>query len=314
MAGPTRASGAPDYSSTGTAGFIPQIWSGKLVEKLYKSTVFGSIANTDYEGEIKSQGDTVQIRTVPSMVIRDYEIGGGLTYDKPTSDKVELQIDQAKYFAFEVNDVDAYQSDIKLMDKWSDDGGMQMKISIDSAILSSVYADADASNAGDVAGVESGDINLGKTGAPVSVHSGNILDLLVDSATVLDEQNVPDTDRWIVIPSWMAGMLKKSELRDASIMGDGTSAFRNGRLGMLDRYTVYTSNNLAKTVEGAVNATNIIFGHKKAITFASQMTNMETLPNPTDFGKLIRGLNVFGFEVIDPKAMGHIYAVKGTKP
>lgn len=311
MAGPTRAAGQPDYSSTSSSGFIPQIWSGKLVEKLYKSTVFGEIANTDYEGEIKNQGDTVRIRTVPNMIIRDYEIGGGLQYDKPTSDGVDLQIDRGKYFAFEVNDVDAYQSDLALMDKWSDDGGMQMKIAIDGTVLGEVYADASTDNAGANAGVDSRDINLGTTGAPVSITKDNVLDVLVDTATVLDEQNVPDTDRWIVIPSWMAGLLKKSELRDASIMGDGTSAFRNGRLGMLDRYTVYTSNNLSKTVDGAANVTNIIFGHKKAITFASQMTKMQNIDNPNDFGKLIRGLNIFGFDVIDDKAMGHLYAVKG---
>lgn len=50
MAGPTRAVGHSDYSSSSTAGFIPEIWSGKLVEKLYASTCFGEIANTDYEG------------------------------------------------------------------------------------------------------------------------------------------------------------------------------------------------------------------------------------------------------------------------
>ncbi|MCS5561675.1 MAG: hypothetical protein NZ764_08305 [Marinobacter nauticus] len=49
--------------------------------------------------EIRQQGDSVQIRTTPSITIRDYEIGGGLNYEKPTSDKVELQIDQAKYSA-----------------------------------------------------------------------------------------------------------------------------------------------------------------------------------------------------------------------
>ena len=100
MAGPTRAAGHPDYSSTSASGFIPSIWSGKMIEKLYASTAYAEIANTYFEGEIKNQGDSVQIRTTPSITIRDYEIGGGLTYEKPTSAKVELQIDQAKYFAF----------------------------------------------------------------------------------------------------------------------------------------------------------------------------------------------------------------------
>lgn len=311
MAGPTRDAGHPDYSSTSTSGFIPQIWSGKMVEKLYLSTVFAEISNTDYEGEIKNKGDTVEIRTTPSIVINDYVIGGGLTYEKPTSDKVELNIDKAKYFAFEVNDVDEYQSDIQLMDDWSDDAGQQMKIAIDAQILGDVYADVSPDNAGATAGVDSSSYNMGEAGAPLAVTKENVLDIIVDAGSVLDEQNVPDTDRYIVIPTWMSGMLKKSDLRDASIMGDATSAFRNGKLGTLDRFTVFKSNNIAKTVDGAFTVSNAIFGHKKALTFASQMTKMEQVDNPNDFGQLVRGLNVFGYEMIDPKAAGHLYAYRG---
>lgn len=255
----------------------------------------------------------MQIRTVPSIVIRDYEIGGGLTYEKPTSDKVELQINRAKYFAFEVNDIERHQADIKLMDEFSNDGGQQMKIHIDTDILGRHYTDVAAANGGAAAGVKSGAFNLGAAGAPVAITKANVLDVLVDCGTVLDEQNVPETDRWVVLPAWMIGMLKKSELRDASIMGDSTSVFRNGKVGTLDRFMVYSSNNLATGTDGVNNnkVTNIIFGHKKALTFASQMTQMEDLKNPTDFGQLVRGLNVYGSKVIDPNAIGHLYAMKG---
>lgn len=314
MAGPLRDAGHPDYSSTSSPGFIPQVWSGKMVEKLYQRTCFAEISNTDYEGEIKSQGDTVMIRTTPSITIRDYEIGGGLNYEKPTSDKVELHIDKAKYFAFEVNDVDEYQADIKLMDNWSDDAGQQMKIAIDKVILGDVFADAAAENAGAGAGKESGGYDMGAAGAPVSISKTNILDVLVDCGSVLDEQNVPDDARWIVLPAWMNGMLKKSDLRDASAMGDSQSVYRNGKVGMLDRFDVYISNNMSKATDATTTrqATNVIFGHKKALTFASQMTKMENLPNPQDFGQLVRGLNVFGYEVIDPNAMGHLYAERAA--
>ena len=313
MAGPTRDSNHTNYSSTSASGFIPSIWSGKLVEKLYARTAFAEVSNTLYEGSIKGAGDTVQIRTTPSIVINDYEIGGGLTYEKPVSDKVELQIDQAKSFSFEVNDVDAYQADIKLMEGWSDDAGQQMKIAIDKDISAYAYTEAAAENAGATAGVESGSLNLGVAGTPVAITKTNILDTLVDCGTALDEQNVPDEGRYIMLPAWMNGMLKKSDLRDASIMGDATSAFRNGKIGMLDRFSVYVNNNMSTvTDDGTDNqATNVIFGHKKALTFASQMTNMETLPNPSDFGKLIRGLNVYGRKVIDPNAIGHLYAERG---
>lgn len=313
MAGPTRDGAHPDYSSTSASGFIPQVWSGKLVEKLYARTCFAEIANTNYEGEIRGQGDTVEIRTTPSIVINDYQIGGGLSYEKPTSDKVELRIDQAKYFAFEVNDVDAYQADIKLMDNWSDDAGQQMKIAIDTQILGDVYADVAAENAGAAAGVKSGSYNLGEAGAPVAITKDNIMDVIVDCGSVLDEQNVPDDQRYIILPAWMNGMLKKSDLRDASAMGDNDSVFRNGKVGQLDRFSVYVSNSMSVVTDATTTrkATNVMFGHKKALTFASQMTNMETLPNPQDFGKLIRGLNVFGYEMIDPKAAGHLYAERG---
>ncbi|KXS55174.1 MAG: hypothetical protein AWU57_429 [Marinobacter sp. T13-3] len=255
----------------------------------------------------------MQIRTTPSIVINDYQIGGGLNYEKPTSDKVELHIDQAKYFAFEVNDIDAYQADIKLMDNWSDDAGQQMKIAIDTQILGDVYADVAAENTGAAAGVKSGSYNLGEAGAPVAITKANIMDVIVDCGSVLDEQNVPDDQRYIILPAWMNGMLKKSDLRDASAMGDNDSVFRNGKVGQLDRFDVYVSNNMSVVTDGTTGnkATNVMFGHKKALTFASQMTNMETLPNPQDFGKLIRGLNVFGYEMIDPKAAGHLYAERG---
>lgn len=311
MSGPARASGVPNLGSGSTSGFIPEVWSGKLVEKLYISTVFGDICNTDYEGEIKNQGDKVQIRTNATITIRDYEIGGTLNYENPTSPKIELNIDKAKYFAFNCNDVDKYQSDIKLMESWSDDAGEQMKIVLDADVLSTVYSQTAAENAGATAGAISGSFNLGATGAPVAITKADVIDYIVDCGTVLDEQNVPETGRWILLPSWMCGMLKKSDLRDASITGDNVSVMRNGRVGMIDRFMVYKSNNLATVTDGVDNVTNIIFGHKKAITWASQMTNMEDLPNPTDFGRLVRGLNVYGFKVIDDTAIGTLYAKRG---
>ena len=239
MTGPNRDAGHPDYSSTSTSGFIPSIWSGKLIDKLYASTAYAEVANTYYEGEIKGQGDSVQIRTTPTLTIRDYDVGGGLTYEKPTSDKVELQISQAKYFAFEVNDIDAYQADIGLMDNWSDDGGQQMSIEIDTDVNAYAYTEAAAANAGAAAGAKSGSLNLGAAGAPVVITKANILDVLVDCGTALDEQNVPNMDRYVILPAWMNGMLKKSDLRDASTMGDTTSVFRNGKVGELKSLSLH---------------------------------------------------------------------------
>lgn len=310
-AGPTRSStnwdtgvAHVDYASDSTPGFIPEVWSGKLRENFYKATVFGEIANTDHEGEIRSFGDNVIIRTIPTITIGDYSLGQQLSYTQPTSDQVELAIDKAKYFAFQVDDVDAMQSDLNLMDAWSKAAGEQMKVEVDRVVLGAVYADAAAANAGATAGALSGDINLGaaKTTTDgdnaIAIDATTILGHILDHGLVLDEQNCPEEGRFIVLPAWAVQKLKQSDIKDASLSGDGTSILRNGRVGMIDRFTVYSSNNVATSETGVVY--EIIAGHKKGITFASQMTNMEHLPNPNSFGQLVRGLQVFGFKVIDP--------------
>lgn len=281
-----------------------------MLVKFYAATVLAAISNTDYEGEISKKGDEVIIRTVPSITIKDYIKGQKLTYETPESAAISLLIDKGKYWAFVVDSIDKYQSDINLMDRFSADAGEQLKITVDTQVLGAVYADAHAKNKGAAAGAISGNINLGATGSPLAVTKVSVLEVLVDCGQALDEQNAPETGRWIVIPAWLASMIKKSDLKDASLTGDGVSVMRNGRLGMIDRFTLYSSNNLANTVDGAVTATNCIFGTSQATTFASQIVETETLKAESTFGDMVRGLNVYGFKVIKPEALGHLYAYK----
>jgi len=312
MAGITRANpgwegSAPyaDISSTSTSKFIPVVWSGKLVEKFYTATVFGAIANTDYEGEISDYGDQVIIRTTPTLTIVNYQIGDALVYETPINANTTLDLNKGKYFAFTLDDVDAMQSDINLMDDWSEDASEQMKIAVDSDVITNIITDVAAANKGLTAGVISGDIDLGATGTNGSnaflIDKTTILDYLVDMGTVLDEQNVPETGRWLVMPAWMVATIKKSDLKDASLAGDGTSIMRNGLVGMVDRWMIYLSNNIIGITEGTATLYKPVAGHKAGLTFAAQMVKMETLPNPDSFGQLIRGLNVYGYKVVEGK-------------
>ncbi len=293
--------GRPNYSGN----FIPEIWSGKLIENFYDATVLAAIANTDYEGEIKGQGDTVNIRTIPNITIRDYVKGQNLVVENPDKPKVQLLIDKGEYFACVEDDIDRVQSDVKLMDMWSKDASEQMKIKIDQRVLTDILPDIAATNKGATAGAVSSAFNLGTTGSPLTVSkdgSGgttSVTDLVVDMGTVLDEANVPEQDRYLIVPARMAGLIKKSELKDASLTGDSVSPVRNGRLGMIDRFTLYVSHNL-KLSSGK---TNLIAGHKMGFTFASQMTEMETIRSETTFGDIIRGLQVYGYKVVKPEAL-----------
>ena len=308
----------PNYSNRAVSGkspasrFIPEIWSSKLLVKFYEATILAAISNTDYEGEITSYGDKVYIRTTPDIQIYDYEKGKDLSYDQPESDSVELIIDRGKHFNFTCDDVDAFQADIDKMEDWSQDASEQMKIAIDRDVLSTIYADAAPENQGATAGKITGDFNLGEAGSPVEVTKDNVIDHIVDLGTVLDEQDIPEEGRWLALPSWAVGMIKQSDLKDASLAGDGTSILRNGRVGMIDRFTLYRSNLLDSATETPGKSFHMMAGHTSALTFASQMTKMETLRNPNRFGDLMRGLNVYGYEVLKPESLVHFYGYKGS--
>jgi len=165
--------------------------------------------------------------------------------------------------------------------------------------LTDMLTDVHASNKGTAAGRISGDIDLGVAGTPEAITSANVIGKIIDMGTVLDEANCPEGDRFIVIPAKMAGMIKQSDLKDASITGDGNTPLRNGRLGMIDRFTVYVSHNLYKNG----SEFSVIGGHNMGFTFASQMTNMETIRSETTFGNIIRGLQVYGYKVVKPEAL-----------
>jgi hypothetical protein len=286
--------------------------AGKLQIKFYKATVLTAISNTDYEGDIKDSGDTVIIRTIPTLTINDYVKGQKLSYERPESTPLELLIDKGKYFSFVCDDIDKKQADIRLMNIWSDDAAEQMKITVDAQVLQgATYGTAGtfpgaATNAGLTAGAISSSFNMGTAAAPVQITKANILEYIIDAMTILDEQNVPESGRWMVIPSWMANLIKKSDLKDASLTGDATSVLRNGRIGIIDRATLYLSNNLYS----ASSNYWIPFGTTHGITFASQMVKMESLRAESTFGDLVRGLNVYGYKVIKPEALGLIVAKK----
>lgn len=302
MAFPVAAGGA-NYSGN----FIPEIWSSKLVENFYDASVLTAISNTDYEGEIKAHGDKVQIRLTPEVTVRPYQKGMNLTVERPDKPKITLEIDQGEYFACIEDDVDKVQADINLMDEWSKDASEKMKLAIDAKVLTNILPDISTFNMGATAGRISQSINLGSAGAPVQVTKTNVLDLLVDAGTVLDEANVSESGRFLIIPAWMAGLIKKSDLKDASLTGDSSSVLRNGRLGMIDRFTLYTSHNLNSVVDSTYRCFSVIGGHKMGLTFASQMTEMESLRAESTFGNIIRGLQVYGYKVVKGEALTKLY-------
>jgi hypothetical protein len=311
----------PDYSGS----FIPTLWSGKLLAKFYQNTMLSEIMNTDYEGELKNKGDTIRIRTAPSITINDYSgAGSTLTTETPTPIFQDMQIDKAKYFSVQTNDVLAQQSDMDLMNMFTEDAAKQLKIAIEDEVFFNAFVTEgpDADNEGTTAGEISAAYNLGSKTAPIDEGTAsNVLDCILRMSSVLDEQNVPEDGRWLIISPRERNLLMQSNLAQAYFTGDQSSVIRTGKIGMLDRFTVYVSNLLPKgttdkamvaglsgvasgaTDSGAKPRRAMVAGTNHACSFAMTISKTEPLRNQTDFGDIVRGLAVYGRKVVKPEAL-----------
>lgn len=309
----------PAYSGT----FIPTLWSGKLNAKFFAATMLSDVMNTTWEGEIKNQGDTIRIRTAPSVTILDYAgAGSTLTSEVPTPIYDDMQISKGKYFSVQVNDVLAHQADMELMSMFTEDAAKQMKIAIENQVFFDSFVTQGAAavtNKGATAGAISASFNLGTDLAPVA--KADILNLILRMSATLDEQNVPEDGRFLILSPYDRHQLMQSSLAQAYFTGDQSSAIRTGKIGMIDRFTVYVSNLLphgeaGKALVPALTATStgaavtsalarrmMVAGVKDACAYASQITKTEPLRNQTDFGDIVRGLNIYGNKVIKDTAL-----------
>ena len=309
-----RVVGYPDLSSSGASVYTPAIYAMELQEKFYLTTVFAAIANSKYEGLISKQGDKVIIRTRPDVQTGAYTKGMSLREHRqtPESSTKELLIDKARFYSLNIDDIDKIQNDIDAMSEWADDGGKQMAIGIDQDIINSIDADASALNTGATAGKTSSSYNMGVTGTPVVITKANALDVVADMCSVLNEQSRPKTNRWLVLPEWWSNLLNKGDLRRADVTGDQTNhVIRNGYMGQISNFDLYTSENYTPVTDGSMQCWNVLFGHKSALTFASQLIKNRTFPDPDSFATIMDGLQVYGYEVVKPTSLGVCYAVKG---
>ena len=278
----SSSSGSFSFAS-GEQHFIPEVFSKKLQAKFYAQTVLSEVTTNEYEGEISGLGNKVNIRSVPAVTVADYT--GSLSYADVTSGTIELNIDKAKSYAFKVDDILREQADIDFMNEAANDAAQNMKIAIEQDVFANVAAGSSLT-----------DVNA----SAANVTASNILGFILDAGQTLDENNIPEDNRYMIISPAAATLLKQSELRQAYLTGDNVSPLRNGFIGTVDRFNMYVSNNLAT----ASSVTSGLYGHPKAIAYASQMTNTESVRLESSFGDGVRGLAVYGYKVVLPTAIG----------
>ncbi|WP_231503758.1 phage major capsid protein [Paenibacillus sp. 1-18] len=130
---------------------------------------------------------------------------------------------------------------------------------------------------------------------PLVPTSSTAYDLLIDLGVLLDENNVPESERFVVVPAWYYGLL----LKDARFTKD-PNIIRTGYVGDIDGMTVYKSNNVPNTAGAKYK---IIASHKSAISFADQVDSVEAFRPEKQFSDAVKGLQVFGAKCIKPEAL-----------
>lgn len=303
-----RAVGMPNYHGT----FIPELWAPGMQYQFEKRSTFQDISTTEYEGMISNSGDTVNINIEPTITIDNYVKGQRLnrkTYEPTT---VVLEINQAKSYSLLVDDIDKKQSQPDLMSEFENSAGRRLAEEIDKTVLQGIYNSEATYNSGATAGYDSKSFNLGVSGTPLAITADTIVDVLTDVATVLDERDVPEENRWIVLPPVFKNLLMKSDLRDASFRGSGETNALNGKLpNMVAGFNIYISRQLYSAADGGHTCYYCLAGWKGALTFASQLVETRAIQANDTFGWYIDGLHVFGYKVVRAEGLAVLYAYKG---
>lgn len=279
--------------------FIPTIWSSNLLVSLKKAMVYsqGGVVNTDYEGDIGDVGDTVKINAVGPVTVSTYTKNSTIASPQELTDaQTYLTIDQAKYFNFMVDDVDAVQTRPKAMGQAMKEAAYALVNQTDQYIAAQMVAGAASTN------------TLGTSGAPKTIAAvTDAYNYLVDLKVILDQNNVPEEGRWAIIPPWYEGlMLKDDRFVRAPISSPNTDVIINGQVRYVAGFALLNSNNVPATAPGVGGNFNVLAGTSMGTTYANQIVKVEAYRPPDRFADAVKGLHVYGTKVIRPEALAQL--------
>jgi hypothetical protein len=271
------------------SAFKPEVWSAELLVALEKSLVYAAtgVVNRNYEGEISQYGDTVHIVSLNDPTIGDYTPHTDITIEDVDDAEQLLLIDQSKYFAFEVDDIEKRQARGDVMGEQARKSAYLLRDVADQHVAAKMAA-----------GVDAGNIVAEQTLAtPDAAY-----DLLVDLGTILDEDNVPTEGRWSVITPAFHGLLLKDDRFIAAGDERGASVRTNGVVGEAAGFSLRKSNN-APDGPGAGAGKLILAGYDGATTYAEQISSVEAFRLEKRFADGVKGLHLYGSKVVRPTGL-----------
>lgn len=265
---------------------IPTIWSARIIESLDSSTVTYELVNRDWEGEITDQGNEVKILGLQNVTVKDHTRNQPIDAPEQLNlTDVTLKIDQAKYFNIALDDVDKVQAKPELLDKFAAKASHALAKETDKYIIKTLQEGA----------LKTG---LGTTDSPLTINKDNAYAVLVAMKTLLDKANVPQQNRWVLLPPEFEGLMLLDP-RFAYNTGASETRLINGHIAKGAGFKIYISNDLT-TADGK---SYIFASYPGACTFANQLVKMETYRSQSLFADGLRGLYLFGATVVQSDAV-----------
>jgi|TARA_R110000764_G_scaffold200313_3_gene285657 hypothetical protein len=291
-------------SGGGTGNWLATIYSQKALKFFRTASVVEGITNNDYLGEISAYGDTVKVIKEPTITVSSYTRGATVAAQALVDNELTLTIDQANYFSFNVDDLEEKLSHVNWKELATSGGAYGLKNKFDQEVLDYMATQALAAN----------QVNNKTTANILTVGfaSGqqDPLNLLSKMARLLDEQEVPEEGRWLVVsPRFLETLVQSSSKLISTDYNDGAASLKNGLVmaAPLRGFRIHKTNNApVYTSTGGtpvVGADILMAGHMSAVATASAITNTETFRNQTTFGDVVRGLHVYARSVVRPESL-----------
>jgi len=264
------------------SNFIKTVWEANLAQALMKAHVFASVANRNYQGQLKALGDKVKIVQIGDVNISSYSVASNLTRQVMNDAATELVADQAYYFNFDVNDVEAVQEKPEVLRATTDNAAYGFRDTAD-AYFAGLYA---------AAGLTS--YATGTT--PWDVTSLNVEDVLLDIKEKM--ARVPLNGRFIICPEWFHSKLILAGLTNKQ---DNNAIFTNGIVDKIQGFDILLSENVSASNTSTWDQTRILAGVRgQSLSFADAILKVEAYRPEDRFEDAVKGLYVFGGKILRP--------------
>ena len=301
---------ASGHNNLPSGNFTPEIFSQKVLKFFRRASVAEDITNTDYAGEIENFGDTVRIIKEPTITVASYARGAVINPQDLADDQTTMVVDQANAFAFKIDDIEERHSHVNFEALATSSGAFSLKRKYDANVLQAMA---------DGAGITGSSTTIGSASSPVDITgSGNedaAVNLLLSMARLMDDNSVPEENRWFVAPPvFYENMFKAgAKFAEVQVTGDATSPLRNGLVmqGNIAGFNCYKStvlNNSGTDVvtinsQDTTNDFVVLGGHMSSTSTASHIAKTEVVRSTETFSDIVRGLHVFGRKVLRPEAL-----------